>query len=589
MLKWVCAPAVALLFGWNVTVSAQTISASQHRTCATSAQGEMYCWGKLQWGPYALNGIAADSAPIPAVSRVPGTRFRQVATGWLFDCALMTGGKVFCDGVDYESELGRGSTSTVSARAATDVQFRSITAGNWHTCGLTASGRAYCWGNNEAGQTGVGTRDSVVDRPTPVVGGHRFRMLSAGARHTCGITTSGITMCWGANNAGQLGREPRLKRCNPADACMAVPARLDDERAFVSVASGYHHTCAITRGGELYCWGEFFSNYHQQMAPPRRLPLSKIGLGVRFRSISAGLNLTCGLTDDALAYCFKSDPFNTTGRALVRWGCDRGYQCLDGVPVSRTLRFRAVTAGHYHACGIELRGNVYCWGLQDVRQVGSRQEGLLAPRCDERAAPPNPRCALTPFRVMTPNLLTGKQPTRANTAVGDPVVRDTVMEHEIARLYRLVARRVGLAPIFGKGSGDVEFELRVWGAIGRDQLPMFVIRKDNLGWTAAHVSVESTTAPFVVITRSPNGDWEQAWKGIDSLGLLTMPVRPPVPSSRRVSSDSRIVAIELRRGNEYRSWLYDLDIDDATPVVNPDALDDRMRRIVEFIRRWPTQ
>jgi alpha-tubulin suppressor-like RCC1 family protein len=47
----------------------------------------------------------------------------------------------------------------------TDMRFRTVTAGMYHTCGLGEDGRAYCWGRNGYGQLGDGT---TLDRVGPV-------------------------------------------------------------------------------------------------------------------------------------------------------------------------------------------------------------------------------------------------------------------------------------------------------------------------------------------------------------------------------------------------------------------------------------
>jgi len=41
--------------------------------------------------------------------------------------------------------------------------------------------------------------------PVAVLGELTFAALSAGAAHTCGVTTAGAAYCWGDNSFGQLG------------------------------------------------------------------------------------------------------------------------------------------------------------------------------------------------------------------------------------------------------------------------------------------------------------------------------------------------------------------------------------------------
>ena len=75
----------------------------------------------------------------------------------------------------------------------------------------------------------------------------RFGALAVGWNHSCGITVGGDLYCWGSNNGGQLGDGTRR------------PPRADTRyhiARFVSVAAGNQHTCAVTTTADSLRWGE---------------------------------------------------------------------------------------------------------------------------------------------------------------------------------------------------------------------------------------------------------------------------------------------------------------------------------------------
>jgi alpha-tubulin suppressor-like RCC1 family protein len=73
--------------------------------------------------------------------------------------------------------------------------------------------------------------------------------VAAGSVHTCAITAGGTLVCWGANDSGQLGNGTTA--ASPTTAPTPVPGLAGVE----AVAAGGAHTCARLTGGTVACWG----------------------------------------------------------------------------------------------------------------------------------------------------------------------------------------------------------------------------------------------------------------------------------------------------------------------------------------------
>ncbi len=62
-------------------------------------------------------------------------------------------------------------------------KFKQLSAGFEHTCGLRVSGKITCWGDN------------AVEQTAPP--GDLFKQVAAGMYHSCGVRPDGAVICWG--------------------------------------------------------------------------------------------------------------------------------------------------------------------------------------------------------------------------------------------------------------------------------------------------------------------------------------------------------------------------------------------------------
>ncbi len=138
---------------------------------------------------------------------VGGHLFRSIVTGSDQSCALTAIGEAYCWGRD--DHIGSNFSSNGYVGTPQPVEggylFVELYAGFLNTCGLTSNGDAYCWGGNTVGELGDGTQ---VDRILPVKVKTDQKFVSLSHRPTCGLTAQGQAYCWGDNGSGQVGKPP---------------------------------------------------------------------------------------------------------------------------------------------------------------------------------------------------------------------------------------------------------------------------------------------------------------------------------------------------------------------------------------------
>jgi alpha-tubulin suppressor-like RCC1 family protein len=245
-------------------------------------------------------------------------------------------------------------------RATAQRHMRMVTAGARHTCALSTLGEAFCWGANHDFQLGDGTN---VSRSTPaaVRGNLRFRDLAAGSNHTCGLTDGDNVYCWGSNGEGQVG-------FGRTQSHAGVPVPVAGNVAFTSVSAGFVHSCAVASTGEVYCWG---GNAQRQLGTgstqSSNVPI-KVASTIQFKQVSTGEFHSCGVAIDNVAYCWG---WSSTGEV----GDGGAFNTFHAQParVAGGINFRSITAGVRHTCAIAVSGAAYCWGRSAAGEIGTPQ------------------------------------------------------------------------------------------------------------------------------------------------------------------------------------------------------------------------
>jgi alpha-tubulin suppressor-like RCC1 family protein len=223
-----------------------------------------------------------------------------------------------------------------------------------------------------ARQRGQATITAIIDRSgferaesqTAVTVLESWLSISAGAAHTCAVAADSTAYCWGAGASGALGNGIPLN--NPRPSAVLAPGNVK----FQSVSAGDDNTCGVIREAVVYCWGSGLNGRLGNGDPATRNQLAPAAVagGGTFQSAAAGA-ASCGIAVDFTAVCWGDD--NLLQLGFQELPLDQLDSC-DGLPCSLTPRvvsstpnsYSRVDVGGVHTCAISRssEGQALCWG-----------------------------------------------------------------------------------------------------------------------------------------------------------------------------------------------------------------------------------
>ncbi|KAI4370537.1 hypothetical protein MLD38_018883 [Melastoma candidum] len=280
------------------SASFSLLSGAYDSICGLRSGGySILCWDKLS---------SPSLSPPKRIYYSPANVLTTISLGDSHLCGLLNGtGRLIC--------LRGGDSFRLPPQ---DQNFSQVSSGSGFSCGILTNGSVVrCWGSNSLAAS---IQNEFGDMP--------MLSLEAGGHHVCGINLTGLVVCKGRNDFGQLD----------------VPFNLPLEYSMLSL--GASHSCAIRRLNKtVICWGGD-GNYS----------LKDIG-GVYFELIASGVNFSCGLV--------------TSNFSILCWGpgwpSRSGNSTVQLLPLTGILPGPCVDVGSCD-CGIYAQSQSLCSGNEII-------------------------------------------------------------------------------------------------------------------------------------------------------------------------------------------------------------------------------
>lgn len=137
----------------------------------------------------------------------------------------------------------------------------------------------------------------------------------------------------------------------------------------VKISVGAEHYCGLDANGAAYCWdGSDFGETGYQSHDP--LPVQPVPTPLRFVDLDAGSAVTCGLTASGEIWCWGWNRHGALGQGVDQLPNQQNWSA-EPLLVTGGHQWKALDVGrHLGVCAIDSTNVVFCWGHNDLYQLG---------------------------------------------------------------------------------------------------------------------------------------------------------------------------------------------------------------------------
>jgi alpha-tubulin suppressor-like RCC1 family protein len=185
--------------------------------------------------------------------------------------------------------------------------------------------------------------------------------LALGYEHSCAITTGGGVECWGAGSQGQLGYGALVTYSLTPTAVIGLPGPVS------KISSGSYFTCALITTGAIYCWGD---DTYGQLGNATQSTQSASAVAAVVETnpafdIATSSGTTCAVLSTGIVQCWGLNGSGELGNGSQTDNSAAGT-------VLGVTNAISIAAGNNHFCATLSTGGVACWGLGTSGQLGNQ-------------------------------------------------------------------------------------------------------------------------------------------------------------------------------------------------------------------------